>query len=105
MKTDESMIHFTAGTRQPCSIDALAIARISVVSRPPRLGVKPTSRITAKASANITTSTAPLSRNGTPSEVSWATYPPTTEPVSMATPVTTCPFAKTESRLPVNPVA
>ena len=49
------MIHFTAGTRQPCSIDALAIARISVVSRPPRLGVKPTSRITAKASANITT--------------------------------------------------
>ena len=99
------MIHFTAGTRQPCSTEALAIARISVVSRPPRRGVKPISRITVKASPNITTSTAPRSRNGTPSDVTWATYPPITEPVSIANPLTTCPFANTESRLPVNPVA
>ena len=32
-------------------------------------------------------------------------YPPATDPVSIAPPLTTCPLAKTESRLPVNPVA
>ena len=32
-------------------------------------------------------------------------YPPATEPVSMAAPLTTCPRPKTDSRLPSNPVA
>ena len=41
--------HFTAGTRQPFSIDAEAMARISASGRAPRLGVKPMSRMNLNA--------------------------------------------------------
>ncbi len=43
--------------------------------------------------------------NGTPSEVASARKPPATEPVSIATPITTWPRANTASRSPVKPVA
>ena len=79
--------------------------RISLVTRSPRLGVKPTSRITANAATNMTTRTAALRTNGTPRLVTWAMYPPATDPVNMPTPVTTCPRPSTDSRLPSKPVA
>ena len=59
----------------------------------------------ANATANITASTTARRTNGTPRLVTCAMYPPATEPVSMAAPVTTCPFPKTVSRFPSKPVA
>ncbi len=46
--------------------------RISVAMPLPRSGVKPTSRITAKATTNMIASTIPRSTNGTPRLVAWA---------------------------------
>ena len=97
--------HLTAGTRQPYSIEAEAILRISSIGRPPFWGVKPTSCISANATANITTSTAPRSTNGTPKLVCWAMKPPATEPVSIAVPETIWPRPNTVSSSPVKPVA
>ena len=100
-----SMSHLTAGTRQPYSIEADAILRISASGRPPFSGVKPTSCMSLNASTNITASTTPRSTNGTPRLVCSAMNPPATEPVSIATPVTIWPRPNTDSSVPVNPVA
>ena len=66
VNSDSTISHFTAGTRQPYSIEAPAILRISASGRPPCSGVKPMSRISRNATTNITTSTTPRSTNGTP---------------------------------------
>jgi hypothetical protein len=72
VKNEASIIHFTAGTRQPYSIDAPEMRRIPFRTPSPRLGVNPTSRMTAKASANISTRTTARRTNGTPRFVTWA---------------------------------
>ena len=69
---DASIIHFTAGTLQPYSIDALEILRTSWASPSCRVGVKPTSFMTAYASANISTRMIARRTNGTPKLVAWA---------------------------------
>ncbi len=46
--------------------------RISVAMPLPRSGEKPMSRMTAKATPNMITSTIPRSTNGTPRLVTWA---------------------------------
>ena len=53
----------------------------------------------------VTPSSAARIRYGTPIEVAWAMTPPSTDPVSIATPLTICARAKIDSRVPVNPVA
>ena len=105
MNRDSTISHFTAGTRQPYSIEAEAILRISARGRPPFSGVKPMSRISRKATPNITTRMAARITNGTPRLVCWAMNPPATEPASIAAPPTICPRPKTRSMGPVNPVA
>ncbi len=97
--------HLTAGTRQPYSIEAEAIFRISASGRPPFSGVNPTSCMSLKATTNITTRTRPRSTNGTPRLVCWAMKPPATEPTSIAAPLTIWPRPNTVSSSPVKPVA
>ena len=63
------------------------------------------SRMTRKATTNITTRIMPRSTNGTPRLHCAAMNPPATEPTSIATPVTICPRAKTASSSPVKPLA
>ena len=58
--------HLTAGTRQPPSIDSVAIRRISASGRPRCAGVKPTSCIIRNATANMITRTAARTTNGVP---------------------------------------
>ena len=103
MKSDSTISHLTAGTRQPYSIESAVILRISASGRPPFSGVKPTSCMSLNATTNITTSTPPRRRKGTPRLVCWAMKPPATEPVSIATPVTIWPLPNTDSRSPVEP--
>src|SRR5438094_9172596 len=95
----------TDGTRRPYSIEAEAIFRISVRTRPPFSGENPTSCISLNATTNIATRMRPRRTKGIPRFVSWAISPPATEPVSIATPVTTWPRPKTDSSSPVKPVA
>ena len=68
-------------------------------------GVKPMSRISLNATANISARTTARRTNGTPRLVCWAIRPPVTEPVSIAAPVTAWPHANTDSMFPVKPVA
>src|SRR6202022_196733 len=102
---DSIISHLTAGTRKPYSIEAEAIFRISVSTRPPFSGENPTSCISLNATPNIATRIRPRSTKGTPRLVCWAINPPTTEPLSIATPVTTWPRPNTASSSPVKPVA
>ena len=66
--------------------------------------MKPTSLITANATANMTQRTPTRRRNGTPSEVAWAITPPATDPPSMAAPPTIWPRPNTVSSWPSYPV-
>src|SRR2546429_393306 len=70
----------TDGTRRPYSIEAEAIFRISVSTRPPFSGENPTSCISLKATTNIATRMRPRRTKGIPRFVSWAISPPATEP-------------------------
>ena len=62
------------------------------------------SRMNRKAISNVTPSRAARSTYGMPRPVTWATTPPRTEPVSIATPVTIWARPKTAQR-PLEPVA
>ena len=97
--------HFTAGTRQPYSIDADVILRISASGRPPRTGVKPTSCISRHARTNVSAEDHRAADERHAERGASARKPPATEPVSIATPITTWPRANTASRSPVKPVA
>ncbi len=97
VKSASTITHLTAGTFQPYSIEAEAILRISAIGRPPFSGVKPTSRISRKATKNITTSTTARSTNGTPRFGRRRGNRRPTEPVSIAAPPTICPRLKTDS--------
>ena len=97
--------HFTDGTRQPYSIDSDAIRRISASGRPPRSGVKPMSCISRHATTNISARITARSTNGKPRLIHWASTPPASEPVNIATPPTIWPRPKTVSRSPSKPVA
>ncbi len=88
MNSDSTISHLTGGLRQPCSIEAAAILRMSASGRSRAAGVKPTSCMSRKATTNITASTTPRSTNGTPRLVWAAMKPPATEPDSMPAPVT-----------------
>src|SRR6266550_5826324 len=99
------MSHLTAGTRKPYSIEADATFRTSLSTRPPFSGVNPTSRISLNATTNMATRIKPRSTKGTPRFVCCAINHPTTEPPSIATPVTTWPRPNTVSSSPVKPVA
>ncbi len=88
VNSDSTISHLTAGLRQPYSIDAEAILRISASGRSPFTGVKPTSCIIRNATTNITASTTARSTNGTPRLVWAAMKPPATEPDSIPAPVT-----------------
>lgn len=68
-------------------------------------GVKPRSFISRNATTNISRRIATRRRNGTPSDVTWAMTPPSTEPPSIAAPDTICPRPSTVSRCPWKPVA
>src|SRR2546428_6391719 len=102
---DSSISQRTDGTRRPYSIEAAAIFRTSVSTRPPFWGENPTSRMSLNATTNIATRMRPRRTKGIPRFVSWAINPPAPEPVSIATPVTTWPRPKTDSSSPVKPVA
>src|SRR5438132_10271547 len=102
---DANISHLTAGTRKPYSTEAEAIFRISLTTRPLFSGENPTSCISRNAIPNMATRMRPRSTKGTPRLVSWAINPPTTEPLSIATPVTTWPRPNTVSSSPVKPVA
>jgi hypothetical protein len=104
-KRASTISHLTAGTRQPYSIDASAILRISASGRPPLSGVKPTSCIILNATTNMAASTTPRSTKGAPRLTCAAMKPPATEPVSIPAPVTIWPRPKTVSISPVNSVA
>ena len=58
-----------------------------------------------KAMRNVTPSSTARIRYGTPRLVAWAMKPPSTDPVSIATPETTCALAKTDSSVPAKPLA
>jgi hypothetical protein len=105
VNSDWTVSHFTAGTRQPYSIEASAILRIERSGRSPLTGVKPRSRMSRNATPNITPRMTPRSTNGAPRLTCSARKPPATEPVSIATPLTTWPRPKTDSSAPSNPVA
>jgi hypothetical protein len=72
VKGEASITHFTAGTRHPYWSDALEIRWKPLATPSPRVGVKPMSRITANASANIATSTTARRTKGTPRFVTCA---------------------------------
>jgi hypothetical protein len=105
VKRASTISHLTAGARQPNSIEAEAIFRISASGRPLFSGVNPTSCMSLNATTNITTRTRPRSTNGTPRFVHRAMNPPATEPPSIAAPATTWPRPKTDSIVPVKPAA
>src|ERR1700716_271184 len=102
---DSIISHLTAGTRKPYSIEAEVIFRTSVSTPSPFSGENPTSCMSRNATTNMATRMTPRSTNGTPRFVDWAITPPTTEPPSIATPVTTWPRPNTASSSPVKPVA
>src|SRR3989449_1050883 len=102
---DSSISQRTDGTRRPYSIEAEAIFRISVSTLPDFSGENPISCMSLNATTNIATRMRPRRTKGIPRFVSWAINPPATEPVSIATPVTTWPRPKTDSSSPVKPVA
>ena len=58
-----------------------------------------------QATTSVTPSIPARTIYGTPRLVSWAMTPPATDPTSIAPPPTTCARPKTDSRLPVKPVA
>ena len=105
VRSDSTISHFTAGTRQPYSIEFPAMRRTSVATPALRSGVKPRSCISRNATTNITSSTIPRRTNGTPSPACCAMNPPATEPVSIAAPDAIWPRANTASRSPSKPVA
>src|SRR5438067_7060784 len=105
VKRDSTINHLTDGTFNPYSIDAEAIFRTSVTTLPAFSGEKPTSCISRNATTNITPRMSPRSTKGTPRLVCWAINPPSTEPPSIATPVTTWPRPNTASSSPLKPVA
>ena len=98
--------HFTAGTRQPYSIDARGDpAHLAPAGARRARRVKPMSCISRNATTNITARTAARRTNGAPRLTSCASTPPPSEPVSIATPPTICPRPKTSSSAPSKPVA
>ena len=58
-----------------------------------------------QATTRVTPSIAARTMYGTPRSVNCAMKPPDTDPISIAPPPTTCARPKTDSRLPVKPVA
>jgi hypothetical protein len=105
VKSAPTISHFTAGTRQPYSIEFVQIVRISASGRPPLSGVKPTSCMSRNATTNIRARINPRAMKGAPRLIASATNPPATEPISIPAPVTIWPRPNTDSRSPSKPVA
>ena len=95
----------TGGLPSPYFTDARSTVPVALIGPSPRSGVKPRSRMVSAATTNMTASTAPRMRNGTPRFVSWAITPPSTDPASIAAPPTIMARPNTVSRLPRYSVA
>ena len=97
----DSISQRTGGLRRPPSIDPRSTAPTSAPTLAPRLGLNPMSRMKRNAIRKVTPSSAARSTYGTPRPKAWATNPPATDPVSIATPVTTWARAKIDSSVPL----
>ena len=95
----------TGRLRRPCSTEASSSDRIAGSVRADRSGVKPRSCMNSSATTTVTSRSPTRTRNGTPRFVAWAITPPSTEPPSIAAPVTAWPRPKTVVRSPAKPVA
>ncbi|BAS08812.1 hypothetical protein AHiyo4_22340 [Arthrobacter sp. Hiyo4] len=94
------MMYRTGGFLRPLSMEADSTSRLALSGWGERSGVKPTSRISQKATPNIARSTPTRNRNGTPRSVAWAITPPAVEPASIAMPETINARPNTASNSP-----
>ena len=86
-----SITQRTGGLRNPPSTEPRMTDRTSDATLAPRFGVNPRSCMNRSAISTVTASRPARITYGTPRFVAWAMRPPSTEPVSIAIPPTTCP--------------
>ncbi len=95
----------TGGFRRPALTAPVKTVRTAASGVAPRSGLNPRSCMNRKATTSVTPSIAARRMYGTPRFVTWATIPPRTDPVSIAAPPIVWARPKTDSSVPVKPVA